>query len=50
MLAEFYDGSTKLAQTQTEGRIGSGFLGGSMNEAVDKAAEEIARYAAAHFR
>jgi hypothetical protein len=50
VLAEFYDGDRKLAQTQTEGRIGSGFLGGSMNEAVDKAAEEIARYAAAHFR
>lgn len=50
VLAEFMDGDTKLAQTQTEGRIGSGFFGGSMGEAVDKAAEEIAKYAVANFR
>jgi hypothetical protein len=50
VLAEFYDGEKKLAQIQTEGRIGSGFFGGSMNEAVDKAAEEIAEYAIANFR
>jgi hypothetical protein len=50
VLAEFYDGEKKLAQIQTEGRIGSGFFGGSMNEAVDKAAEEIADYAIANFR
>jgi hypothetical protein len=50
VLAEFYDGDTKLAQIQTEGRIGSGFFGGSMDEAVGKAAEEIANYAIANFR
>ena len=50
VLAEFYEGQTKLANIQTEGRIGSGFFGGSMSEAVDKAAEEIAEYAIANFR
>ena len=50
IVAEFFEGSTKLAQTQMEGRIGSGFFGGSMREAVDKAAEEIAKYAVANFR
>lgn len=50
VLAEFYEGQTKLANIQTEGRIGSGFFGGSMNEAVDKAAEEIAEYAIANFK
>jgi len=50
VLAEFFDRDKKLAQIQTEGRIGSGFLGGSMDEAVDKAAEEIAKYAVANFR
>lgn len=49
VLAEFYDGDTKLAHIQTEGRIGSGALGGSMNSAVDKAATEIVEYAAATF-
>lgn len=50
IVTEFLDGDTKLAQTQMEGRIGSGFFGGSMREAVDKAAEEIAKYAVANFR
>ena len=50
VLAEFYDGERKLAQIQSEGRIGSGFFGGSMTEAVDKAAEEIADYAIQNFR
>ncbi len=50
LLAEFYDHDTKLAEIQTEGRIGSGFFGGSMSEAVDKAAEQIAKYAIANFR
>jgi hypothetical protein len=49
VVAEFFDGDKKLAQTQVEGRIGSGFFGGSMSEAVDKAAEEIAKYAIANF-
>ena len=50
VLAEFYEGQTKLANIQTEGRIGSGFFGGSMSEAVDKAAEEIAEYAITNFK
>ena len=50
MLAEFYEGQTKLANIQTEGWIGSGFFGGSMSEAVDKAAEEFAEYAIANFK
>jgi hypothetical protein len=49
VLAEFFDGDTKLAQTHVEGRIGSGFFGGSMSQAVDKAAEEIAQYAIGNF-
>ena len=31
VLAEFYDGDKKLAYIQTEGRIGSGAFGGSLN-------------------
>jgi len=50
VLAEFFERNTKLAHIQTEGRIGSGFFGGSMDEAVDKAAEEIAKYAISNFR
>ncbi len=49
LLAEFYDHDTKLAEIQTEGRIGSGLFGGSMSEAVDKAAEQIANYAIGTF-
>jgi len=49
VLAEFYEGDKKLAYIQTEGRIGSGAFGGSMNSAVDKAAGEIAEYAVANF-
>lgn len=49
VLAEFFDGETKLSQIQSEGRIGSGFFGGSMNDAVVKAAEEISKYAATNF-
>jgi hypothetical protein len=50
VLAEFYEGDKKLAHIQTEGRIGSGAFGGSMNSAVDKAAVEIVEYAVANFR
>jgi hypothetical protein len=49
VVADFFEGDKKLAQTQIEGRIGSGFFGGSMTEAVDKAAEQIATYAIANF-
>ena len=50
VLAEFYEGDKKLAHIQTEGRIGSGAFGGSVNSAVDKAAAEIVEYAAETFR
>lgn len=50
VLAEFYEGDKKLAHIQTEGRIGSGAFGGSVNSAVDKAAVEIVEYAIANFR
>jgi hypothetical protein len=50
VLAKLQEGQTKLANIQTEGRIGSGFYGGSMSEAVNQAAEEIAEYAIASFR
>lgn len=49
VVADYMEGDKKLAQTQVEGRIGSGFLGGSMSEAVDKAAQEIANYAITNF-
>jgi hypothetical protein len=49
VLAEFYEGDKKLAHIQTEGRIGSGAFGGSLNMAVDKAATEIAEYAGTTF-
>ncbi len=50
VLAEFFEGQTKLANIQTEGSIGSGFFGGSMSEAVDNAAGKIAEYAIANFK
>lgn len=50
LLTEFFDGDRKLANIQTEGRIGSGVFGGSVKSAVDKAAAEISEYAAANFR
>lgn len=33
-----------LGKSQTEGKIGSGVFGGSYDDAVEKAAEEISRY------
>ena len=50
LLTEFLDGDRKLANIQTEGRIGSGAFGGSVKSAVDKAAAEISDYAVANFR
>ncbi|HTM07489.1 MAG TPA: DUF4410 domain-containing protein [Verrucomicrobiae bacterium] len=48
---KFYDSADKeLATIQTEGRIGSGFFGGSYGEALDKAAEKIAEFARTNFR
>jgi len=50
VLAEFNEGDKNPAHIQTEGRIGSGAFGGSVNFAVDKAAAEIVEFAAANFR
>jgi hypothetical protein len=49
--AVYQDRSGKeLAKTTTEGRIGSGFFGGSFDDAIARAAEEIANYAASTFK
>jgi hypothetical protein len=48
---KFFDSADKeLSKIQTEGRIGSGFFGGSYSEALDKAAEKVAEYAKTNFR
>ena len=39
----------EITQTQVEGRIGSGFLGGSMNEAIIRAGEDIVKFTIQHF-
>ena len=49
LLTEFLDGDRKLAHIQTEGRIGSGFLGGSVKSAIEKATSEISAYAVENF-
>jgi hypothetical protein len=46
---DFLQGEKKLSNIQTEGRIGSGFFGGSVESAVQKAAEEISKYAVQTF-
>jgi hypothetical protein len=40
---------TELAKTEVEGRIGSGFFGGSFDEAVTKASEAIVKYTIQNF-
>ncbi len=40
----------QLGNIQVEGRIGSGFFGGSSGNALDKATDEITNYAVANFR
>jgi hypothetical protein len=48
---KFFDPSDKeLATINVEGRIGSGFFGGALSEAIDKAAEKVAEYTKANFR
>jgi hypothetical protein len=39
----------ELAKIQCEGRIGSGFFGGTLNEALDRMAQEVAEYTVQHF-
>jgi hypothetical protein len=48
--ARLYGDAKKPAHIQSEGRIGSGAFGGSVNSAVDKAAAEIVAYAVVNFR
>ena len=49
--ARFLDPNKKeLAKIQSEGKIGSGFFGGTMDLALDKAATEIGEYTARNFR
>jgi hypothetical protein len=49
LLTEFFDGERKLANIHTEGRIGSGFFGGSVESAIGKAVGEISTYAVKNF-
>jgi len=49
LLTEFFEGDRKLANIHTEGRIGSGFFGGSVESAVGKAISEISGFAAKNF-
>ncbi len=48
---KYYDPNDKeLATINVEGRIGSGFFGGALAEAIDRAAEKVAEYTKANFR
>jgi hypothetical protein len=48
--AEFVDpAGAVLARVRAEGELSGGFFGGSSNSAIDKAVNEIARYARANF-
>jgi len=48
---KYFDSTNnELATIHTEGRIGSGFFGGSFDDAVEKAAEKIAEYTKINFR
>jgi hypothetical protein len=38
------------AKIMSEGRIGSGFFGGSMDSAIEKVVEEISKFTVANFR
>jgi hypothetical protein len=49
LLTEFFEGDRKLANIHTEGRIGSGFFGGSVESAIGKAVGEISTYAVKNF-
>lgn len=39
----------ELAKTQVEGRIGSGFLGGTFDDAVTKAGEDVVKFTMENF-
>jgi uncharacterized protein DUF4410 len=47
----YSDGSGKqLGKIVSEGKIGSGFFGGSSDNAIEKAAEEVASYTVDHYK
>lgn len=51
VLVRYVDSSgAEIAKTQVEGRIGSGFFGGSMDDAVIKAAQDVAKYTVSNFK
>ncbi len=39
----------EVAKIQSEGRIGSGFFGGSIHDALGKMGEEVGKYTVQHF-
>ena len=39
----------ELAKTQVDGRIGSGFFGGLLDDAITKAGEDIVKFAVTTF-
>jgi len=48
---KYFDASDKeIATVNVEGRIGSGFFGGALTEAIDRAAEKVAEYTKTNFR
>ena len=50
LLVRYLDkNNNEIARTQVEGRIGSGFFGGSFNEAITKAGEDIVKFTVQHF-
>lgn len=49
--AKYFDSQGKeICVIQSEGKIGSGFFGGSFDYAMDKAAKEIVEYTKANFK
>ncbi len=51
VLVRFHDASGReIAAIQAEGEIGTGVMGGSLNSALIKVAEEIAEYTKKNFR
>jgi hypothetical protein len=49
--AKYLDPNNKeIATINSEGRIGSGVFGGTLSQAVDKAAEKVADYTKANFK
>ena len=50
IMVKYFDSDDKeIAKTQVEGRIGSGFFGGSFNEAITKAGEDIVKFTIENF-